>query len=314
MCILIYKPANMDLPTNDILIECWKNNPDGFGLCFHSSNGKNVINKGILNCEQHIALIDTMREMLYDKPVILHYRMATLGSVSSGNCHPFPISPNVNDLKQTMLRTNMSVMAHNGVISQFSGIQTKNDLSDTMMFVKRLYHLGEKDPLIQSILKLGKYCIMHPDGSVSKYGHFVEDGGIFYSNTSYKEMKSYIISYDGICDDYDQYWMEKYYSNTKRYGEECNNEDRCNESGLCVWTGLPIDEEIDDELYYGETYCPKVKRMFMLEKPSTTTIKPINRKERRKMLSNNRNRINSKKKDVEFRNNLNKINRNGKVL
>lgn len=222
MCILIHKPKNVPFPNSDTLENCFVSNPDGAGFGWIDTKRVSHIRKGYMNFDEFISVIDSYKEKLQKYDVILHFRFATKGSVSTGNCHPFPMSSNIQKLKATTLNSALPIIAHNGIISEFSNIKSKNDLSDTMLFIKRLSTTNERRQY--KILNGGKFAILYPNGSVKRFGEFIEDGGIYYSNDTYQYTYDY--SYDDV----------KYYS-------FCFDEIICSKSGRCTWTNKSIAYE-----------------------------------------------------------------------
>lgn len=249
MCILIYKPAGIELPNDDILKACWENNPHGFGLTYHHK-GLNIVKKGFMTLESHLEILHTLKDLLKDKNVILHYRFATQGSISSGNCHPFPVSCNIKDLKRTQLKTPYEIIAHNGIISEFHNKKTKNDLSDTMIFTKRMFHLGEHDESIQKILSSGKFAILDKSGNVSLYGKFIENEGIYYSNYTYEPWDyNYTITLND---------SEEFEKDTILF-PICPHEEDCLKSGFCHYTDIEIEDEVDYNIDNNNLFCSLAK-------------------------------------------------------
>jgi len=122
---------------------------------------------------------------LTDREAVLHFRWATHGAVNTTNCHPFPIQPKPSALPS--LSTTLG-MAHNGIIP---GMVTKHKYSDTLQFITRsMVHMADfvgqdwfNDFL--AISTESKFAFMSPD-KVTLVGKFVEDGGAWYSNTTFQ--------------------------------------------------------------------------------------------------------------------------------
>jgi len=70
-------------------------------------------------------------DALIDHACVFHFRFATHGSTSPGNCHPFPVEGN---LKRQRVRTDVAV-ALNGIIRDIP--IAKKDYSDTMSYIER---------------------------------------------------------------------------------------------------------------------------------------------------------------------------------
>lgn len=236
MCILIYVPKNVALPDDEKLYSCFDSNPDGIGISWN--NGvQTFLKKGFMEIEHFLLYLDQKRDELIDCDVLIHFRYATHGSVNASNCHPFVVSDRIGDLKRKRYQGKDLILAHNGIIhgKEYTR-KTKNDLSDTMIFTKRLHCLGLDNAEIKHILLSGKFCLMYPD-HVDRYGSFIEDDGVFYSNDSYKRNLWFDLRY-GLKDD---------------KADKCKYEKECLQSGICKWTSLLIEDEIE---YADIDYCP----------------------------------------------------------
>ena len=131
MCIAIYSLKGTDIPSEDILRTCFRNNPDGAGFAFNK-DGKVQIVKGFMDFDSFISAFkkyDT-KYGFKDRGVLIHFRIATHGGVNVGCCHPFPIKKKKKQLKKSLLVSDYAVI-HNGII--FLTADKKNSLSDTMI-------------------------------------------------------------------------------------------------------------------------------------------------------------------------------------
>lgn len=188
MCILIHKPKNVGFPKEDYFLNCFENNPDGIGISWVDNAGISHIKKGFMRFNKFMKFLSNNPE-LSGFDCLIHFRYATHGSIVSGNCHPFPVSMRISDLKKTNISGNFQIMAHNGIISELSDIVRcyhKDDLSDTMVFAKMLKSDGLKMKYIRDILESGKFCLQDSSGT-TRYGKFIEDMGLFWSNATYKD-------------------------------------------------------------------------------------------------------------------------------
>lgn len=186
MCIAVYIPKHQNI-SDEIIRNCFANNPDGAGIMYQKA-GKVTIKKGFFNVD---ALIKAFREIPTKYHRALHCRIATSGKISTQCCHPFPIT---DDLKQMGLaeQTVNGAVIHNGVISFCTPHEgLLSPWSDTMIFTQQyLHYLGD--------MVLGKqFKKLFEEASTSKLlifkgkkialvGRWVEDDGVFYSNTGYK--------------------------------------------------------------------------------------------------------------------------------
>jgi predicted glutamine amidotransferase len=115
MCIIIVKPFDVDLPSQQEITTCFESNKDGFGLAFAEKDSSSVvIRKGALTIEGTYNMLN-MVDKPKDKQMLLHFRTATEGAVCEGNCHPFPLTARSDLLHGTYVKASIAV-AHNGVL------------------------------------------------------------------------------------------------------------------------------------------------------------------------------------------------------
>lgn len=192
MCIIAAKPAGVAMPSTETITRMWTRNPDGAGLMW--AEGSSVhIEKGFMKLKSFLAAVDALasRKDLTATPVVMHFRITTHGGTCPENTHPFPVSESMGLLKKLHCTTNLGA-AHNGIID----IRTRKGVSDTMEFITtRLAILHKLIPNFYDnadALRLvaneidSKMALLTKDGRIVTIGDFVEDGGILYSNTSYK--------------------------------------------------------------------------------------------------------------------------------
>ena len=189
MCIIAYKAAGLNPPDTYTLENCFIANPDGAGLAVIKPNSKVVsIDKGFMEmntfmnfCQQNVKKEDI---------AVYHFRIATAGTVTPQNCHPFPVSSKIADL--TALNVNCRyAFVHNGILGQGEG-----SLSDTQVYIKnklapRFTSLTKKDlDRIANETKGSRVVLM--DGKTHQVsllgeGWITDTDGIQYSNYSYTD-------------------------------------------------------------------------------------------------------------------------------
>ena len=183
MCIAIYKPA-FKVISKEILKECFDSNKDGCGFAYINTDHLGVkrikvyksmfFNKFYEKYERAIRLNP-------DSPFIIHFRIATHGTVDTFNCHPFWINNN-------------TVFIHNGIIS---GVSKDDKKSDTQMFNEEfLQHIdstlllkdGPVKKLIEKFVIGSKLVVLNVEGDVSIYNESAGNwnDGVWYSNLSWK--------------------------------------------------------------------------------------------------------------------------------
>jgi predicted glutamine amidotransferase len=199
MCLLIVKPAFKALNRETInnAINSTYSNPDGFGIAY--------IEKGRLKTYKTLKLKDFENKLFSlegnKSPMLIHTRLATHGSISTGNCHPFTLD-------------NQYAIAHNGVLSMK---YINNKTVDTLQFIEKDLKYCIKLIDSQATIKLmektigkhNKIAILNTDTQKitilnEKSGFW--DGACWYSNDSYK-MDDFGISQDLLA--YATRWEEE---------------------------------------------------------------------------------------------------------
>lgn len=234
MCIIVAKNKGIDLPSKNTLQECFKNNSDGAGIMYVKNN-KVIIEKGLMTFQDFWhKLKDIKRQFnsdLRDKAIVFHFRIGTHGENDGATTHPFPISSNNEDLRATYMETDIA-MVHNGIMSTFNYDKV---LSDTQSFIKdyvSVFKELNKDFIKnERVVKLitdkanissNKLCFLDNKENIYYYGNKVVENGVIYSNSTYKEPKYYssygYSSYGSKYGyDYDDYWNDYNWYNTKSY-------------------------------------------------------------------------------------------------
>ena len=182
MCVIAI--IEKDLPTLKTLKAMADANRDGIGLAY-AKGGKAHFIKGIGVKELH-AMLPRL-----PKPIVVHFRMATVGGKSKQLCHPFPIEPQVS-LK--LHGTAPSVFFHNGHISNWQekllpvlsarGMKIPlGDWSDSRGIALLVSLLGE------GIIKMAgwsdRFAVLYGAGSVKTFGSWTTYEGVKVSNTNF---------------------------------------------------------------------------------------------------------------------------------
>lgn len=196
MCIIVYKPKDQQLPDKSTLKMCWHSNPDGAGFMMPDDNGNVVIKKGFMTFKSfYKSLMFEKNKYKGDRPIVMHFRVSTQAGVNQQCTHPFPLSDNMEHLKRLNVTCQCGI-AHNGVIDLTSDRWNKTiTYSDTMKFITdylsliittKQWYKDEKKKLLIERLAESKLAIMMGDGHVELIGEFIQDNGIYYSNSYYK--------------------------------------------------------------------------------------------------------------------------------
>lgn len=202
MCIIAIKKAGIDMIPASIMETMYENNSDGAGYMY-AFDGKVHIIKGFMKYDALINSLDKLNDKhnLKDLSMVFHFRISTAGRVDGGNCHPFPVTDDFNQLRKTHVNTNLA-MAHNGVIHAFSPYNMNDIYNDTQHFiascVSYLYSLNadfladeRTAELFENIIDGSRLAFLDSEGKIRTFGDWIETGGIMYSNTSYLSRKTY---------------------------------------------------------------------------------------------------------------------------
>ena len=216
MCIIVAKNAGIPMPSTEILHNCFNNNPDGAGFMLAAKNSVYGF-KGLMTFEEftdELARAEKRFGKLDKLPVVLHFRITTHGSSVAGNTHPFPLKSGYREMRKTQWCADQG-FAHNGIILQTSNDPDikKHKVSDTMVFAKKYaapiakYASIASDPALLDMLYEiadSKLCFLNKKGKIATRGDFVEQDGVLYSNTSFREDRK--ASKSVYCYDFEKYY------------------------------------------------------------------------------------------------------------
>ncbi len=178
MCIICVKPAGVKRPTQEQLQAMCKSNPNGFGYMTWSPD-KGLQVRKTMDEKQFAQWVEQIPD---EQPVVYHARIATHGSVQERNCHPF------------LSADQQWAFAHNGILS----IENEGDMTDSETFFRRIaepmLRAGYEpttdgksafDDMVRCVIGSSKFVFMNSHGNIYLYGSFIEDGGLYFSNSSY---------------------------------------------------------------------------------------------------------------------------------
>lgn len=163
MCVIIVKPAGVKMPSNDIINAAYSANPHGCGIISPSTFYKGLSYRQF---KRHLKKVSE------DEPCIIHFRLATHGSIKRTNCHPFN-------------RDNVW-FAHNGTLD----IKPQGDMTDSETAFQNIiypaieeYGFGSDgmDYAVWSVIGYSKFAFMQGE-DVKMYGDFIERDGCYFSN------------------------------------------------------------------------------------------------------------------------------------
>lgn len=230
MCVIVHKERGKDIPSDEIIEKCFKKNPDGSGILLHRDGTKTLeIHKGYMKLDDFKTVLKELNVNKNDD-LVMHFRITTSGGTSPENCHPFPISNKIDDLKATRINTPRAFV-HNGVLGKGDEILK---ISDTQVFVKDIIsreevsdHLenSEIKKIITKVADSGqRFFIADAEKDIfERYGTWYENDGIWYSNLAWKNYYSYNYanwnSYYGGKRYYSKYYDDDYYYGNSWYGK-----------------------------------------------------------------------------------------------
>ena len=199
MCVIAYKPAAAAFPSKKILQTCFNNNPDGGGFMFAAGGQVHII-KGLMSFAAFYKELRAARRVYGDNiPYVLHFRITKQAGVRRDCTHPFPLSDKMEHLRKLKTTARIGI-AHNGIIQLTSSYYTRQIThSDTMEFITDYlsliidspdYYKNPKTLKLIERLAGSRLAILDGGGHCEIIGEgWVADGGVLYSNASYKPRK-----------------------------------------------------------------------------------------------------------------------------
>lgn len=192
MCIIAVKYKGVARPTDEQFKQMMKANPDGFGLAYYDKNENKIVVKKTMKEKKYLKWVQKIDE---DTPAIFHMRIATHGSVQEKNCHPF------------LSDDGRWAFAHNGVLT----IHNEGDMTDSETYFKRIampflnggYTPNDTEFLCMqnAIIGTSKFVYMDSEGTIYKFGNFIEENGLFFSNSSYMpyDWRMFMPTFNSSC-------------------------------------------------------------------------------------------------------------------
>ncbi|MAS82795.1 MAG: hypothetical protein CMF45_08900 [Legionellales bacterium] len=179
MCLAIYKPKGEEV-AKDRLRNAFNRNPHGAGFTFAEGEGKVHIRKGFFTFDQFWKAYSKANKP--NRSFLIHFRWATKGKKTKGNCHPFRL-------------TKTHAMIHNGTIDR---VLLKDGGSDSANFAKRILapivkshpnfiYTTHGQKIVNLAIGASKVAVMNSAGNAVIFnehkGHW--DSGVWYSNDTY---------------------------------------------------------------------------------------------------------------------------------
>ena len=165
MCVIIVSPAGQRIPSKNELWMAYLRNHDGCGFASDTQHYKSMYFQDFY---------EKLQKVPKSENVIIHFRLATHGSVGLNNCHPF-----YDEKSQTWF-------AHNGILD----ILPMDDMTDSETAFRQFFApvirrsgLGSQ-ALTNSVFKLigwSKFAFLRK-GRIRLFGRFIKLRGNYYSN------------------------------------------------------------------------------------------------------------------------------------
>jgi len=178
MCLAIYKPIGASLPTDDILATAHVSNNDGCGFSYYHSGLWRTI-KGLYNFDKYMRLLNKHIPEPELVPVVLHFRLATHGTVNVANAQPLDVCKGV-------------LWAHNGIVDIDGADGDKSDsriMVDTVVrpLVKATLYTTLSHTLDTIARNSNSRFLLAIGTEVFMYGTWnLSSDGCHYSNLNHK--------------------------------------------------------------------------------------------------------------------------------
>jgi len=182
MCIIAVNVLGSIL-SEEVLNNCWDNNPDGAGIMYAVDNQLHIYKT--LEKNKLIEKYNEIRTKYPDIDIVLHFRLATHGSVNIDNTHPVIVNKDL-------------AFVHNGIIREVMHTSLASrckDYSDSRIFGEMLKGVADKifedkglQELLESYIGHSKIVFMDNCGRVltlnELYGVYDVEGN-WFSNQTY---------------------------------------------------------------------------------------------------------------------------------
>lgn len=190
MCVICVSQKGIRQPNEDEIRNMWVSNPHGAGYMY-VRDGRVYIHKGFMELKDFLRTVKS-EEFTDDDVVVYHFRISTQAGVTPEMTHPFPLSPDLADMKELDLACSVGI-AHNGIIRLTS---TKDaEYSDTALFITEYLPALIRDTAditdkrVKKTIKAladSKLVLLNEDGDVAIIGDFYANrDGLMFSNQSF---------------------------------------------------------------------------------------------------------------------------------
>lgn len=125
MCLIIHRPrGHLNLLPEEFFADVWSKNSDGWGIMYLNEDNPEKVEVGTVKSIKYDTFWATYKKLEEeDREMVIHFRMATHGTISDANAHPFEVVPGM-------------YMVHNGTIDH--PFKARKNTSDTVAFVDQV--------------------------------------------------------------------------------------------------------------------------------------------------------------------------------
>lgn len=206
MCVAVAIPKGGTLPTLDQIKLMDEANPHGAGIAW-LYNGRVMWLKNLDKPEIIYNILKTL-----PMPLLLHFRLASVGGIHGSLTHPFPIT---REAELDDSGSAKEVLIHNGHWSAYEAViqafakkeLPKGRMTDTRMMAFLAAHRGSK--VLKWLGKQGqKIATLDRQGIIYLYGKWEDEAGFHCSNNYWKARSQTTIG--GQNFDWKAYLDEKY--------------------------------------------------------------------------------------------------------
>lgn len=215
MCVIAFSPKGVSIPSVEQIKSMWKTNPDGAGYAYVGRGGKVYYRKGFLTLDSLLKELEAP-ERFKNTNFAIHFRIGTSGKNDAKTCHPFPITTNFGELRNTDGKSD-AVLFHNGIIGEGKLINPLS--SDTQDFVVAMAPLlgrynksKARDYYLENFTTGNRLLLLYKNNAFKMYGDWKKDGDIWVSNLNYKN--DYRWYGEGYYSDWWDKWYEDYRTNS----------------------------------------------------------------------------------------------------
>lgn len=266
MCNITYLPAGVEVPSVEIQNAATWNN-DGHGWAVAADTGVMLTGR-YMDFDTALTTFEATRKAFPNRPAMFHSRLATHGTVTLNNVHPFTVGK-------------FAAVAHNGILPTKFQPAKDGKMSDTAIMarywlagraqVSGIWTRKERRRIARIIGSGNKLCILSVSPFLPEPKAYLINGGMGYwdnatgawfSSDSFKWAWSAKKSYSWLWGGDDEYWIGNPASKDKDIDKcpNCGHGEQLDlTSGVCLYCDFCLDCLTwlrDCMCYYGTTNTP----------------------------------------------------------